>query len=473
MHSPSTPANDEIIGTLPSHNGTLSKESIIAEPSKSRSHGLYISRKFNVLQPAIIIPFAILGLLIRLGLNSIQTFAGQQVFALVWPQFVGCMIMGALVATRDWIEKGFGLLDYKDKAKGHWLGPYFYVALSSGLCGSITTFSSWSVGTFVELINPARINRHPLQNILSALSEIAVTIAMSLVGLKFGKHLGQSLIKIVDDRMTPGEGPSFSEENLAAVLAEEDTNVMPGSTELAPSEVFTQMESPTDSSTQTETETQTSTQIQTYAQMQTPAQRSTAQSAAPKQEIIHIPSAPTLWTLHDWLFIVAGGALWLGVIFAAIWMPSASFRSWRHVAFACCFAPLGANLRWYMSRWNASSLRRFQFPLGTFAANILGSVILGAVVCMQHSVAIRGHSGAATACQVFGGLQDGLCGCLTTISTFTLELKTLPRKASYIYGITSVVVAQLVLLVILGSFVWTQSSIKDEQNGYLLSTCSM
>ena len=164
--APSTPANNEIIGIQPSDNRTQTKEDlIIAEPSKSRAHGLYFTRGLNVLQPAIIIPFAILGLLIRLGLNSIETFAGQQVFALVWPQFIGCLILGSLVATREWIEKGFGLLEYKGRYRGHWLGPYFYVSLSSGLCGSITTFSSWSEGTFVELINPSRINRHPLQNV--------------------------------------------------------------------------------------------------------------------------------------------------------------------------------------------------------------------------------------------------------------------------------------------------------------------
>lgn len=117
-----------------------------------------------ILLPSLIIPFAILGLLIRLGLVWIETFSGQQVFALAWPQFIGCLLMGLFVSTRTWIERGF-VDEERVTIKRCWIGPFVYVALSSGLCGSITTFSSWSLGMFVELINPNKIGRHPLQNV--------------------------------------------------------------------------------------------------------------------------------------------------------------------------------------------------------------------------------------------------------------------------------------------------------------------
>ncbi|KAF8944427.1 hypothetical protein BGZ47_004231, partial [Haplosporangium gracile] len=102
------------------------------------------------------------GLLIRLGLVSIEAFAGQQVFALAWPQFIGCILMGLFVSTRKWIDGGFVLPD--SPSKGHWVGAFIYVGLSSGLCGSITTFSSWNLALFSELINSAKVARHPLQN---------------------------------------------------------------------------------------------------------------------------------------------------------------------------------------------------------------------------------------------------------------------------------------------------------------------
>lgn len=110
--------------------------------------------------PALIIPCSILGVLIRLGLKYITTFPGQQVFPLIWAQFVGCVLMGLFVSTRSRIEEGTG----KDIRRQQ-IGPLVYVGLTSGLCGSITTFSSWSLGMFEELINPTKIWRHPLQNV--------------------------------------------------------------------------------------------------------------------------------------------------------------------------------------------------------------------------------------------------------------------------------------------------------------------
>ncbi|KAF9129078.1 hypothetical protein BGX30_014077 [Mortierella sp. GBA39] len=148
----------------------------------------------RILLPAIIIPFSIMGLLIRLGLVSIETFAGQQVFALAWPQLIGCLLMGLFVSTRKWIDGGFVLPD--STSKGHWIGAFVYVGLSSGLCGSITTFSSWNLALFNELINTAEVARHPLQNILSALTELVVTLSLSISGLQLGSHLGEALLQL-------------------------------------------------------------------------------------------------------------------------------------------------------------------------------------------------------------------------------------------------------------------------------------
>jgi fluoride ion exporter CrcB/FEX len=137
---------------------------------QSSGHGgdspspIQLPARAPILLPSLIIPFAILGLLIRLGLVWIETFSGQQVFALAWPQFIGCLLMGLFVSTRTWIERGF-LEEKSATVNKCWIGSLVYVALSSGLCGSITTFSSWSLGMFVELINPYKVGRHPLQNV--------------------------------------------------------------------------------------------------------------------------------------------------------------------------------------------------------------------------------------------------------------------------------------------------------------------
>ncbi|ORZ07521.1 CrcB-like protein-domain-containing protein [Lobosporangium transversale] len=389
----------EEVAELPSpiegEEAVIEAASIEDRPAAGASPLTLRPPRISILTPALIIPFSILGLLIRLGLVSIETFPGQQVFALAWPQFIGCMFMGLFVSTREWINQGLATKRITHKAR--WIGPFIYVGLSSGLCGSITTFSSWSLGIFVEMINPTKIKRHPLQNVLSALTELVVTLAFSMVGLQSGMHLGEAILQ-------------------------KDT---------------------TDNSDNS-------------SRMQN------------KPEPLKPVESPLHWTILDFIIIGSCVLLWIGMVLVTILMPQGSWTSWRHVVFAICFAPPGAILRWYLSRFN---IRTKQFPVGTFAANVIGSLILAALVCLQHSSGVGGKS--TLICQVLSGLQDGFCGCLTTISTFALELKILSRRASYIYGVSSVVAAQLAMLIVLGSFVWTRSSTNMDDHVYARSLCSM
>ena len=46
-------------------------------------------------------------------------------------------------------------------------------------------------------------------------------------------------------------------------------------------------------------------------------------------------------------------------------------------------------------------------------------------------------------------------GCLTTISTFAVELDTLPLPKAYAYGLASIGVSDAILLVLYGSVRWT------------------
>src|SRR4051812_42066798 len=48
--------------------------------------------------------FSYIGVLIRIGLNKWHTYEGQPVSLAVFPQFVGCMIMGYLYDDKNRIE---------------------------------------------------------------------------------------------------------------------------------------------------------------------------------------------------------------------------------------------------------------------------------------------------------------------------------------------------------------------------------
>jgi fluoride ion exporter CrcB/FEX len=103
---------------------------------------------------AALIPMSILGTLIRLGLNLLETYNGSPVFALAYPQFVGCLIMGIAVKKKDVLLKYYLPLQ---------------IALSTGLCGSITTFSSWQLGIFEAFSNYAGASHATGYNVSSSL----------------------------------------------------------------------------------------------------------------------------------------------------------------------------------------------------------------------------------------------------------------------------------------------------------------
>ncbi|TGJ79057.1 hypothetical protein E0Z10_g9699 [Xylaria hypoxylon] len=157
----------------------------------------------------------------------------------------------------------------------------------------------------------------------------------------------------------------------------------------------------------------------------------------------------------DPLAVVLGWGSWIGAIILSIIpldessSPGLS-ESWRGQAtLALVFAPLGCLLRFYVSsRLN----RRFvAFPLGTFAVNIAGTAILGLSWDLAHV-----PKGGVIGCQLLQGIEDGFCGCLTTVSTWIVELSVLGRRKAYLYGAVSVISAVVLMIAIMGGLRWSQ-----------------
>ncbi|KAJ5367469.1 hypothetical protein N7541_001410 [Penicillium brevicompactum] len=174
----------------------------------------------------------------------------------------------------------------------------------------------------------------------------------------------------------------------------------------------------------------------------------------------YTPTVPFAFTRRvcDRLVVVLAWGCWLGAVFLAIWPPDRHEGSevWRgRAVFAVVFAPLGCLLRFYLSIYLNSRIPAF--PLGTFTANIFGTVIEGVCYDLQHVSGLGAVVPAAlTGCQVLQGVMDGFCGSATTISTWVAELNGLSRRRhAYVYGVTSVVVALGFLIVIMGSLLWT------------------
>jgi len=102
--------------------------------------------------------------------------------------------------------------------------------------------------------------------------------------------------------------------------------------------------------------------------------------------------------------------------------------TYRTMAYSLLFAPFGALTRWQLSSLNGSwslSENLAWIPVGTLAANILGSLV---------SITLTGLEFRYTEMQnfwvvgTFRAARVGFAGCLTTVSTFVSEVQTFFRQ---------------------------------------------
>lgn len=71
------------------------------EPEAATAPPIINYHAFSLSVVALLMPAATLGLLARLGIQSITDFDGQSIFPLAWVQGVGCLVMGLAVGLRD------------------------------------------------------------------------------------------------------------------------------------------------------------------------------------------------------------------------------------------------------------------------------------------------------------------------------------------------------------------------------------
>jgi len=167
------------------------------------------------------------------------------------------------------------------------------------------------------------------------------------------------------------------------------------------------------------------------------------------------PTVPFSLTRNvlDRVVVLLGWGCWLGAVFMAIWPPEENWRG--RAVFALVFAPLGCLLRFYVSLVLNSRIP--SFPLGTFVVNMIGTAVEGMCFDLQHVAGLGAGASALVGCQVLQGVMDGFCGSTTTISTWVAELNGVSgRRHAYFYGITSVGVGLGLLVVIMGSLLWTR-----------------
>lgn len=331
--------------------------------------------------------FAIFGALARIGLTALTEYPGAPVVTgVLWANVGGCLLMGFFAEDRNVFREEWGVKSLQKETpqqtpeeamKRHKAVKKtipLYIGLTTGFCGSFTSFSTFMLDVFLALSNDLRnpntpdiIPRHRGYSFMAVVAVILYMLSLSLVSLIFGAHLAAGL-----DRLTPTIPFSF----LRKILD------------------------------------------------------------------------PTI------VFLALG--CWTGSIFLALFPPDRHLgirEHWRGDAvFAVVFAPLGCLLRYYVSLW--LNPRVPAFPLGTFAVNIFGTMVLGMCFDLQHARNVVGMN-RRSGCQVLDGVMDGFCGCTTTVSTWVAELHSLRLRQAYVYGLVSLGTALAVMVVIVGSLRWT------------------
>lgn len=89
---------------------------------------------------------------------------------------------------------------------------------------------------------------------------------------------------------------------------------------------------------------------------------------------------------------------------------------------ACMVGPLGVWLRWFLARLNEIGIGgRFLkwLPFGTLFANVSASCITAALATLKKSMNTTNYDTVIT------GVQFGLLGCLSTVSTLAAEFNAM------------------------------------------------
>jgi CrcB protein len=124
--------------------------------------------------------------------------------------------------------------------------------------------------------------------------------------------------------------------------------------------------------------------------------------------------------------------------------------AYRHQATAALLFSYPGTLTRYVLSIQLNPIDKL-LPLGTYTANVLGTALLGAFRALQ-SIPVPPSQNA---CAILQGLEDGYCGCLTTVTTFAAEVAVLKDRKAWFYVLVSWTTGQLFLVAILGSSIWT------------------
>ncbi|KAL8485551.1 hypothetical protein ACS0TY_027736 [Phlomoides rotata] len=119
---------------------------------------------------------------------------------------------------------------------------------------------------------------------------------------------------------------------------------------------------------------------------------------------------------------------------------------------ACMVGPFGVWIRWYLARFNGRGIGKNGalkwLPFGTLAANVLAACVMAALATLKKVVKTRNCNTVAS------GMQLGLLGCLSTVSTFVAEFHAM-RESKHPWRAYAYATVTFTISFVLGTFIYS------------------
>lgn len=124
----------------------------------------------------------------------------------------------------------------------------------------------------------------------------------------------------------------------------------------------------------------------------------------------------------------------------------------------CIVGPIGVWIRWFLARLNGRGLGKTGtlrwVPFGTLIANVSAACVMAALATVKKAVDTK------TCNTVASGIQFGLLGCLSTVSTFIAEFNAMRESTSpwraYAYALITILISFGLGILIYSVPVWTK-----------------
>ncbi|CCE65658.1 hypothetical protein TPHA_0M00830 [Tetrapisispora phaffii CBS 4417] len=334
---------------------------------------------------------AILGNYTRSAIQSLSEYGPSYISpgSVLWPNCVACILMGMLqdMNAMKWFEEE----------------PELFVALTTGYCGSVSSYSTLLLETFEHStsLTGSNIKSHTkLPNraygIMEFLSVLITQLFVSMSSLLFGKNIATNVLALYTDPAQKSSDTPETTENLDK--KEEDNN----DNRMKPHPFYRK----------------------------------------------------SITILAYITFTLALPFLALIVVLSGVY-GNYSRGKWTLPAL---FGIIGAFERFYLSKYFNSVWK--SLPLGTFLANQFAVVIICILTLVQRGRKSDGSDipivSSINACHVVSGLVTGYCGSLSTISTFINEGFKLPFIEMINYFTCSIAVSYIFCVIILGSYAWSK-----------------